>query len=109
MTSADQKLYRKAVRARNLIDPLGSMGFRAPSGRIQRETRLRRMAFALTTFGFAGILGAILTTSDGGTTAHDAAVASNPAASAQFVSGGQQPHVQAGEPSQPSHTRTRGS
>lgn len=109
MTSGDQELYRKAVRARSLTDPLGSMGFRAPSGRIQRETRLRRMTFALTAFGFAGILGVILTTSDGGTTAHDAALAANPAASAQFVTGVQQPVVQAGQSQQPPHTRTRGS
>lgn len=109
MTSHDWELYRKAVRARSLTDPLGTMGFRTSSDRIQRESQIRRLAFALTTLGFAGILGAILATAGGGNAAHDAALAANSAANVGFVTNSQQPVLRSGRTEQPSHTRTRGS
>lgn len=107
MTNSEEDLFRKAVRARRLTDPLGAMGFRTQSHRARRERRVRRFLFAITTLGFAGILGLVM--------------ASTPAQSRELTSGvvaaanrpGQTVSVNPGanqqSQGQPSHTRTRGS
>ena len=61
MTTDEQdRLVRKAVRARSLVDPLGAMGYRTTRTRVDREARWRRAAFAATGACFFGIMGSML-------------------------------------------------
>jgi hypothetical protein len=66
MTDEQDRLMRKAIRARSLVDPLGAMGYRTTSTRVDREARWRRAAFAATGACFASILGSILVGTDAG-------------------------------------------
>jgi hypothetical protein len=106
-TKEQQELFRKAVRARSLIDPLGAMGFRTQSQRARREARVRRFFFTLTTVGFAGILGVIIATTPAEPTG---ALTERVAAQNQS---GQTARVNSSAPrpnsDQPPDTRTRGS
>jgi len=52
-------LAMKALRARRLTDPLGSMGFRKTRSRIERETRARKIAFVATIGLFTATFGII--------------------------------------------------
>jgi hypothetical protein len=107
-TNEQETLFRKAVRVRSLTDPLGAMGFRTHSNRARRETRVRRFIFALTTLGFAGILGAVIATApvqDPGVTAAEMAAAANRPGPTVRVTVGATTRDQ----QQPAHTRTRGS
>jgi hypothetical protein len=107
-TNEQEALLRKAVRARSLTDPLGAMGFRTQSHRARREARIRRCIFALTTLGFAGILGAVIATAPvqtPGITSGGLAAAANRPVPTVRVTGGASIQSQ----QQPSHTRTRGS
>jgi len=109
MTTKEQDaMLRKAVRARNLTDPLGAMGFRAPGQRFRREARIRRIAFAATALGFAGILAAVI-----GSAPAPASQTVSVAAAAPVARTSQTTRVISGSAQiaqrQPTHTRTRGS
>jgi hypothetical protein len=108
MTTSDQEaLFRKAVRARSLTDPLGAMGFRTQSHRVRKEARIRRVFFALTTVGFAGILGVVIATAPvqpTSTSIGALAAANQPGQTVRVNS-----NTSRQNQDQPSHTRTRGS
>jgi hypothetical protein len=52
-----ERLARKAVRARNLVDPLGARGLRRASERIEREAGARRLIFVASLASFTGLFG----------------------------------------------------
>lgn len=52
-------LAMKAVRARRMTDPLGSMGFRQTRSRVERETKARKAAFLATIGLFTGLFGIV--------------------------------------------------
>jgi hypothetical protein len=54
-----QALAMKRLRIRQLTDPLGTMGFRHPRARLERESRARRFTFLATVISFFGALTAI--------------------------------------------------
>lgn len=108
-TSERETIVRKAVRARSLTDPLGAMGFRTHSQRVRKETRLRRLMFAATTIGFAGILASIIATSplqpiSGGSANSTTVTVTRRTQDERVVA----PSAQSSQP-QPTHARTRGS
>lgn len=112
MTDQDVERARKLVRARNLVDPLGAMGFRLNRERIKREARVRRIAFTATTSCFAIIFGGIVLSAPNGDLGGSIAAAIEPRSVAERVL----PPVSDPPPNsseqrsapQP-HTRTRGS
>lgn len=108
MTTSDRELlFRKAVRARSLTDPLGAMGFRTQGQRAKREARIRRVFFALTTIGFAGILGGVIATAPvqpPSTSIGALAAADQPGQTVRVNSSASRQSQD-----QPPHTRTRGS
>jgi hypothetical protein len=57
-----ERLARKAVQARALVDPLGAKGFRRPAERIERERRARRLTVAAALAAFAAFFGTIVAT-----------------------------------------------
>lgn len=108
MTTSDHEArFRKAVRARSLTDPLGAMGFRTQSQRARREARVRRVIFALTTMGFAGILGVVIATAPVQPPSISGGVLAAANQTGQTVRVNSSASRQNQE--QPSHTRTRGS
>lgn len=50
---------KKLLQVKQLTDPLGAMGFRHPRARLEREARVRRIAFVAALASFFGIFGAI--------------------------------------------------
>lgn len=107
MTSEQEQRYRKAVRARNLTDPLGAMGFRSHRARVQRETRIRRVAFGLTALCFGGILGILVTTANPSASPDVAGIVAE--SSGRSSNSGSGLDVESRVSTAPSHTRTRGS
>ena len=108
-TNEQDVLFRKAVRVRSLTDPLGAMGFRVQSQRVRKETRLRRLVFAMTTLGFVGILAGVIAASPpqpvpenptGPITVAETRRTQDGRVIAESAQSSQQ---------QPTHTRTRGS
>lgn len=103
---------KKLVRARNLVDPLGAMGFRSNRERMKREARVRRMAFAVTTSCFAIIFGGIVLTNPGGDLGGSIAGSIEPRSVAERLlpPKDDRPAVITEQRSAPQpHTRTRGS
>lgn len=108
-TDGHDAQFRKAVRVRSFVDPLGAMGFRKPSERLRRERRLRRFVFAATLTSFAGVFGAIASMGSAGTSgvAQTGVPVFRPAASGSVS--GRVSSTQVGEENPPAHTRSKAS
>jgi len=57
--SRPSEIERKAVRVRQMTDPLGAWGFRRPSARIRRETGIRRIVIGTLVAIYFAIVGAL--------------------------------------------------
>ncbi len=106
-TNEQQAFFRKAVRVRSLADPLGAMGFRAPSQRLRREARIRRLAFAATTLGFAGVLAAVISSGPAQTHSSPSLVSAGADGQVTHVTAAPAQAIQNQPPA--THTRTKAS